>query len=71
MFDKKGLIMVAGGITVAAVAVAVAGVMISRQTSRIRGNMRAISRGMYNVGSALQLLSGAQSADECERYEVC
>lgn len=69
MLDKKGLLVVAGGVTVAAVAVAVAGMMITRQTSRIKSNVRAISRGMYNVGSALQLLSGAQSAEECERCE--
>ena len=71
MLDKKSVIMVMGGVAVAAVAVAVAGVMINRHTARIRNNVRAISRGMYNFGSALQLLSGAQSADECERYEAC
>ena len=71
MLDKKSVIMVMGGVAVAAAAVAVAGVMINRQTARIRNNVRAISRGMYNFGSALQLLSGAQSADECERYEAC
>ena len=71
MLDKKSLLVVAGGVTVAALAVAVAGMMVSKQTSRIKTNVRAISRSMYNFGSALQLLSGAQSAEECERYEAC
>lgn len=71
MFDKKGIIMVMGGVALAAVAVTVAGVMINRQTARIRSNVQSIGRGMYNFGSALQLLSGVGCAEDCERSEVC
>lgn len=63
--------MVIGGVALAAVAITVAGVMINKQTARIRRNMRSVSRGLYNFGSALRLLSGAECADDCEMYEAC
>jgi hypothetical protein len=34
--------------------------------------MHSLSRGVYNFGTALQLLSGADAAeDDCERSNCC
>ena len=66
MFPRKSLIMVAGGVVLTAAAIAAAGIVIGRQAERIRNNVHAFSRGMYNVGSALQLLSGAQPEADCD-----
>lgn len=72
LFDKKTMIMAMGGLVLMAVATVAVGVMVHRQTNKIRANMRSVSRGIYNFGSALQLLSGAAGAeDDCENCVAC
>ncbi len=72
LFDKKTMIMAAGGLALMAVATVAVGVMVHRQTSKIRANMRSVSRGIYNFGTALQLLSGAaDTEDDCENCVMC
>lgn len=71
LFDKKTMIMAAGGLALMAVATVAVGVMVHKQTNKIRANMRSVSRGIYNFGTALQLLSGAGAEDDCENCVVC
>ena len=72
LFDKKTMIMAMGGLVLMAVTTVAVGVMVHRQTNKIRANMRSVSRGIYNFGSALQLLSGAAGAeDDCETCVAC
>ena len=66
MFDRKTLILAIGGIALAGIAVAAAGLMVRKQTNKLRNNIRTVSRGVYNFGTALQLLSGAADEQECE-----
>lgn len=71
VFDKKTLIMAAGGVVLCAAVVVAAGIMLHRQTAKIRANMRSVSRGLYKFGSALQLLSGADCEDDTENCMMC
>lgn len=74
MFGKNMWMPMIGGIIMlmlAAVAVVATGLMIRKQTSKLRSNMRSVSRGIYKFGSALQLLSGADDEDDCERSVCC
>ncbi len=66
MFDKKMLVLAVGGMALVAVAAIAAGIAVRKQTNKLRSNMRAVSRGVYNFGTALQLLSGADAEEECE-----
>ena len=70
MCDRKTLMIMAGGLALTAVAVIAAGVLVRRQTNKIRANMRSVSHGIYKFGSALQLLSGVDAEDE-ERCVGC
>ncbi len=71
LFDKKAMIMAAGGLALTAVAVVAVGLMVHKQTNKLRANMRSVSRGIYKFGTALQLLSGADAEDDCENCVVC
>ena len=71
LFDKKAMIMAAGGLALTAVAVVAVGLMVRKQTNKLRANMRSVSRGIYKFGSALQLLSGAEEEDDCENCVAC
>ena len=42
-----------------------------KQANKLRANMRSLSRGVYNFGTALQLLSGAHGEDACEESGCC
>ena len=69
MFHKNMWMIALGGLAVAVVAMVgalAAALTIRKQASKLRANMRQVSRGVYNFGTALQLLSGAQAEDECE-----
>ena len=69
MFHKNMWMLALGGLAVAAtaaIAMVAAGLTIRKQTNRLRANMRSVSRGIYNFGTALQLLSGAADEQECE-----
>ncbi len=55
----------------AVVAVVAAGLMVRKQANKLRANMRSVSRGVYNFGTALQLLSGAHAEDACEESGCC
>lgn len=68
MFHKNIWMLAVGGLAVAAVAmigILAAGLTVRKQANKLRANMRQVSRGVYNFGTALQLLSGAQAEDEC------
>lgn len=68
MLHKNMWMVALGGLAVAAVAmvgVLAAAFTVRKQASRLRSNMRQVSRGVYNFGTALQLLSGADAEDEC------
>ena len=71
LFDKKAMIMAAGGLALTAVAVVAVGLMVRKQTNKLRANMRSVSQGIYKFGTALQLLSGADAEDDCERSVCC
>ena len=72
MFDRRFLMMAVGGIALAVVAVVAAGLMVRKQANKLRANMHSLSRSVYNFGTALQLLSGADAAeDDCERSNCC
>jgi hypothetical protein len=71
MFHNKMILLAAGGIVLTAVAVVVAGLAVRKQTNKLRANMRSLSRGVYNFGTALQLLSGADAEDACENGTCC
>lgn len=73
LFDKKAMLMAAGGLVMVTVATVAIGVMVHRQTSKLRANVRSVSRGIYNFGTALQLLSGAGMGAEsdCEACDAC
>ena len=74
MFGKNMWIPVIGGLAMAALAagaVVIAGLMIRKQTCKLRSNMRSVSQGIYKFGTALQLLSGADAEDDCERSVCC
>jgi hypothetical protein len=71
MFHNKMILLAAGGIALTAVAVVVAGLAVRKQTNKLRANMRSLSRGVYNFGTALQLLSGADAEDACENGTCC
>ena len=66
MFDKKMLYLAVGGMALVAVATVTAGLMVRKQANRLKRNIRTVSRGVYNFGTALQLLSGAAAEEECE-----
>ena len=71
MFHNKMILLAAGGIALTAIAVVTAGLIVRKQTSKLRANMRSVSRGVYNFGTALQLLSGADAEDACENGSCC
>lgn len=71
MFDKKTLLFALGGLVMTAVAVIAVGLTVRKQTNKLRQHIRTVSRGVYNFGSALQLLSGAGGEDDCESCSVC
>ena len=72
MFDRRFLMMAVGGIALAVVAVVAAGLMVRKQANKLRANMHSLSRSVYNFGTALQLLSVADAAeDDCERSNCC
>ena len=67
MFDRRTLILAVGGLALTVIAVAAAGLMVRKQTNKLRANMRSVSHGIYKFGTALQLLSGVDTEDDCER----
>ncbi len=72
MMDKRMLLLAIGGLALVGVLAVAAGLTVRRQTNKLRNNIRTVSRGIYNFGSALQLLSGADAAeDDCERCTTC
>ena len=71
VLDKKMMIMAAGGLALTAVTVVSVGLIMYKQTKRIRNNMRCIGKGLYQFGSALQLLSGTDCEDDTECCETC
>ena len=71
MMDRRIFMLAAGGIALTAIAVVTAGLIVRKQTSKLRANMRSVSRGVYNFGTALQLLSGADAEDVCENGTCC
>ena len=75
MFHKNLWVPALGVIAVVAVAMigALAAILtVRKQANKLRANMRSVSRGVYNFGTALQLLSGADAAEEdCERSNCC
>lgn len=74
MFHKNLWMLMLGGIGVTLVAmigVLIAGLTIRKQANKLRANMRSVSRGVYNFGTALQLLSGANAEDACEESGCC
>lgn len=74
MFNKNILMLAIGGLVmaaVAAIAVVAAGLMVRKQTNKLRSNIHSVSRGLYKFGTALQLLSGADAEDDCERCMTC
>ena len=66
MFDKKMLYLAVGGVAILAVAMVAAGLMVRKQANKLKRNVRTVSRGIYNFGTALQLLSGAAAEEDCE-----
>ena len=71
MLDKKMLYLAVGGMALVAVATVTAGLIVRKQANKLRRNVRTISRGVYNFGTALQLLSGAAAEEECEGSVCC
>ena len=75
MFHKNLWVPTLGVIAVVAVAMigALAAILtVRKQANKLRANMRSVSRGVYNFGTALQLLSGADAAeDDCENGTCC
>ena len=71
MLDKKMLYLAVGGMALVAVATVTAGLIVRKQANKLRRNVRSISRGVYNFGTALQLLSGAADEQECEGSVCC
>ena len=74
MFHKNMWMLALGGLAVAAVAMVgalAAALTIRKQANKLRANMRSLSRGVYNFGTALQLLSGAHAEDACEESGCC
>ena len=71
MFDKKMLYLAVGGVAILAVAMVAAGLMVHKQANKLKRNVRTVSRGIYNFGTALQLLSGAAAEEECESCASC
>ena len=71
MFDKKMMVLVIGGVATMGMLMLLAFITIRKQTNKLRNNMRTVSRGIYNFGTALQLLSGAASDEECDSCATC
>ncbi len=71
MFDRKTLMLAAGGLALLAVTVVAVGLMVRKQANKLRSNMRSVSHGIYKFGTALQLLSGVDTEDDCERCMTC
>ena len=71
MFDKKMLYLAVGGVAILAVAMVAAGLMVHKQANKLKRNVRTVSRGIYNFGTALQLLSGAAAEEDCESCASC
>ena len=74
MFHKNMWMIALGGLAVAVVAMVgalAAALTIRKQANKLRSNMRQVSRGVYNFGTALQLLSGAADEQECEGSVCC
>ena len=71
MFDKKMLYLAVGSVAILAVAMVAAGLMVHKQANKLKRNVRTVSRGIYNFGTALQLLSGAAAEEECESCASC
>ena len=71
MFDKKMLYLAVGGMALVAVATVTAGLIVRKQANKLKRNIRTVSRGVYNFGTALQLLSGAAAEEECESCATC
>jgi hypothetical protein len=71
MFDRRFLMLAVGGVALGAVVLVGAGLMVRRKANKLRANMRSVSRGVYNFGTALQLLSGADAEDACESGTCC
>ena len=66
MLNRNMLYLALGGLALTGVMAVVVGVTVHRQTTKLKSNIRTVSRGIYNFGTALQLLSGAATEDECE-----
>ena len=71
MFDKKMLYLAVGGMALVAVATVTAGLMVRKQANKLKRNIRTVSRGVYNFGTALQLLSGAAAEEDCDSCATC
>ena len=71
MFDKKMLYLAVGGVAILAVAMVAAGLMVHKQANKLKRNVRTVSRGIYNFGTALQLLSGAAAEEDCDSCASC
>ena len=71
MFDRRLWVLALGGIALTAVAAVAAILTVRKQTNKLRANMRSVSRSVYNFGTALQLLSGADAEDACENGTCC
>ncbi len=71
MFDRRFMMLAVGGIALIAVAAVAAILTVRKQANKLRANMRSVSRGVYNFGTALQLLSGANAEDACEESGCC
>ena len=71
MFDKKMMVLGIGGVATMGMFMLLAFITIRKQTNKLRNNMRTVSRGIYNFGTALQLLSGAASEEECDSCASC
>ena len=71
MFDRKILYLALGGLALMGVMAVAIGVTVHRQTTKLKRNIRTVSRGVYNFGTALQLLSGAAAEEDCDSCATC
>ena len=71
MFDRKILYLAIGGMALMGMTAVIVGVTVHKQTNKLKNNIRTVSRGIYNFGTALQLLSGAATEEECDSCVTC
>ncbi len=71
MFDRRLLFLAIGGLALVGILALAAALTVRRQMGKLRNNIRTVSRGVYNFGTALQLLSGAAEEEDCERCTTC